>query len=179
MTITKTLKFLFLLIVFLGSHAHAKWTYKEEDRLGTVVVSAVSERVSPEKSLGHPYNKLQASINYSCGKQGESLSIMFSDKLPLVHVKHNEHDSSFVDIQIQFDDDPHTIQMEVIPQSKGVSFPNRTRYINKIIEYSSASVTVVIKDTSPAHFTFDLTEAYNVINKAQKACIELQKIRYQ
>ena len=175
MTITKTLKFLFLLIVFLGSHAHAKWTYEEKDSGGTVVVSAVSEWVSPEKSLDHPYNKLRASINYSCSKQNESLSIMFSDKLPLAH-----DDLPFVDMRIRFDDDPHTIQMKIISQSKGVSFPNRRTqwYIRKVIQYSSASVEVVIKDTSPARFTFDLTEAYHVINKAQKTCSEPQEIIY-
>ena len=61
-------KFLFLLIVLLlGSHAHAKWIYEEKkDRMGYVSAMATSELISPEESLEPPLDDFRAELRYFC-----------------------------------------------------------------------------------------------------------------
>lgn len=163
--------------------AHAEWIYEEnKDRMGAVSASAYSELVSPEEPIDTPHEELQASIHYTCGDDYGALVIFFSAIIPLSS-RLKEKSPSSVNMRINFDDDRHTIQMDVIrrgepPNAAGVVFSeaDAEKYTHKVMQHSSALLEVVIKDASqPAYFNFDLTGSSEVITKAQRACFEYEE----
>lgn len=187
-------KFLFLLIVLLlGSHAHAKWIYEEKkDRMGYVSAMATSELISPEESLEPPLDDFRAELRYFCNTEyGQFIDGLYlSFGLTGVILRNTQNRESYHDqnsmsvrMRINFDDDRYTELLPVIPFPRisenresdpsaiGVLFSPTQKFLPRFMQHSLALIEVDIKGASqPAYFPFDLTGSSEAINNAQRAC---------
>ena len=157
------------LLVF--SQNLAAWTITRSDdpMSGTIQAFAISKLAKPEKSMGFPYQDIEAHFVVACSPKREWTYIAFN-KQPVLSNNQTRDGYSVSENRLKWDDDVTTVAMRQGNGEKVLGFLEDEKIINRVIASNSGLLELDWYQNGKTHFRFSMAGSSAAISKIRSIC---------